>query len=130
MGKGVKELIVKSYEAMNDDLNSPVMIAQLFEGARLFNLHKDGRELLSEDDLAALYSLFNTMIFEVLGLTDEEAGQQNSGLTDGLMATLIGLRNEARAKKDFATSDKIRDELKKLGIVLKDTKDGTEWSLE
>ncbi|CEN47795.1 Cysteine--tRNA ligase (fragment) [Capnocytophaga canis] len=118
------------YNAMNDDFNSPILIAQLFEGVRIINLVKDGKETLTEADLRELEASFNAFVFEVLGLKDEQQATENNDKLDGVMQMLIQMRMEARANKDWTLSDKIRDELKAIGIQLKDGKDGTTYSLE
>ncbi|CEN51120.1 Cysteine--tRNA ligase [Capnocytophaga canimorsus] len=118
------------YNAMNDDFNSPILIAQLFEGVRIINLVKDGKETLTETDLRELEATFNAFVFEVLGLKDEQQATENNDKLDGVMQMLIQMRMEARADKDWALSDKIRDELKAIGIQLKDGKDGTTYSLD
>ncbi|MBR5663273.1 MAG: cysteine--tRNA ligase, partial [Bacteroidales bacterium] len=79
-------------------------------------------------ELELLKKLFNVFVFEILGLVNNENGSEDSGIVDGLMDTIIDIRKEARAKKDWATSDLIRDKLAALDIVLKDGKDGTTWS--
>lgn len=117
------------YNAMNDDFNSPVLLANLFEAVRIINSVNDGKEKLNAADLAELKSSVNAFVFDVLGLKDdirEGAGE----VTDGLMQLIIRMRADARAKKDFATSDLVRDELGKLNIVLKDGKEGTGWELK
>lgn len=118
------------YTAMNDDFNSPILIAQLFEGAKYVNALKEGNETITETDLELLRTTMHDFLFDVLGLID--SANQASDDTDKLSGTidlLIQLRNEARANKDFATSDTIRDQLKEVGIMLKDGKDGTTYSL-
>jgi cysteinyl-tRNA synthetase len=117
------------YEAMNDDFNSPVLIAQLFEAVRIINAVNDGKESITEEDLNTLKKLIHEFIYDGLGLKDESLAQ-DSGITDGLMQLILAIRDEAKAKKDFATSDKIRDELNKYKIALKDNKDGTVWTVE
>lgn len=117
------------YDAMNDDFNTPILIAQLFEGVRHINLVKEGKETISETDKKQLQTTFQNFIFEVLGLEDQGATQNDSQTVEGVVNLLIDLRNEARANKDFETSDKIRDELTALGIQLKDGKDGTTFSI-
>jgi len=114
-------------DAMNDDFNSPIVIANLFEGVKLINSVKDGKAQMSKDDLAALRQTFNDFLFDVLGLKEEKTGQSDK-LTNDLMGLVISIRKEARENKDFATSDKIRDELSRLNISVKDSKDGTNWS--
>jgi cysteinyl-tRNA synthetase len=117
------------YDAMNDDFNSPILIAQLFEAVKYINLVKDSKETLNGDDIATLASTLNSFVFDVLGL--ENAGQDNNdnGKLEGIVNMLINMRNEARANKDFALSDQIRNKLTELGIELKDTKEGTTFSL-
>ncbi|MCR9182701.1 MAG: cysteine--tRNA ligase [Flavobacteriaceae bacterium] len=117
------------YDAMNDDFNSPILIAQLFEAAKFINSVKDAKASITAEDLATLKTTLHAFVFDVLGLQEVAAGSQNTGKLSGAVELLIQLRNEARANKDFATSDKIRDELATIGIQLKDGKDGTTFSL-
>jgi cysteinyl-tRNA synthetase len=117
------------YDAMNDDFNSPILIAQLFEGVKFVNLLKDGKETLTTQDLELLSKAMNTFVFEVLGLKNETAEEANNEKLESVVNMLIGMRNEARANKDFALSDQIRNKLTDLGIELKDTKEGTTFSL-
>ncbi|MBU0487247.1 MAG: cysteine--tRNA ligase [Bacteroidetes bacterium] len=124
----IPELSNKCDEALLDDLNSPILIANLFEAVRIINAAKDGKETVSADDIKGLQAIADTFLYEILGLSDAAEGDSDQVLLDGLMNVLIGIRKEARAKKDFATSDKIRDELLAVNIVIKDTKDGAEWS--
>jgi len=126
----VNELSKKCYEAMDDDLNTPVLLSHLFEGVKYINSVSDGLETLSSDDLESLKKLFNTFVFEILGLKDEAEGKNDEKLTGELMKIIIDLRQNAKISKDFKTSDKIREELKKAGVILKDKKDGAEWELE
>ena len=124
---GTVELEQRCYTAMNDDLNSPVMIAELFEGVRLINSANDGKVALGEAAIARLKDLFQAMVFDVLGLKQEAAAAGDDTAMDGLVKVFIQMRAEAKAKKDFAASDRLRDQLLALGIVLKDTKEGTTW---
>jgi cysteinyl-tRNA synthetase len=117
------------YEAMNDDFNTPILIAQLFEGIRFVNLINDGKETITENDLNELKATLNGFIFDVLGITDEQATNDNSEKLEGVVNLMIQMRNEARANKDFALSDQIRDQLLSVGIQLKDGKDGTSFSV-
>jgi cysteinyl-tRNA synthetase len=123
----IKVLNQACYDAMNDDFNSPVVIAQLFEGVRIINSVNDGHESITAEDLDLLKTTFNVFVTEVLGLLPGEAGQGQ--LVDELVQTIITIRKQAREAKDFKTSDLIRDELKNIGIVLKDSKEGTAWEL-
>lgn len=118
------------YAAMSDDFNSPILIAHLFDAVKHINLLKEGKETINVSDLALLKETVNAFVFEVLGLTDVAADNNQTDKISGVVEVLIKLRNEARANKDFATSDKIRDELAALGIQLKDGKEGTSFSLQ
>jgi cysteinyl-tRNA synthetase len=119
------------YDAMNDDFNSPILIAELFEAAKQINALKEGTTSLTAEDLALLKKTMHAFIFDVLGLVDQasENGDHNADKLSGAIDLLISLRDQARANKDFATSDKIRDDLQEVGIQLKDGKDGTTYSL-
>ena len=90
----------------------------------------DGTAKIDESGLKALHELFDTFVFDILGLKDESAGAGDEKLTDDLMKIIIDLRQDAKDKKEWAASDKIRNELKNAGIVLKDMKDGVEWEKE
>ncbi len=123
----VEKLKQKCYEALDDDLNSPIVLSHLFEGVRIINLVADGTEKTDAAGLESLKWLFNTFVFEILGLKDESAGKGNEKLTEDLMKIIIDLRQDAKSNKDFGTSDKIRAELGKIGVTLKDRKDGVDW---
>ena len=117
------------YNAMNDDFNSPILIAQLFEAVKIINSAKEGTINLDQNAITMLQDTMHTFIFDVLGLQDNlvtnTLGDHQLG---GAVNILIELRNQARANKDFATSDLIRDQLKEAGIHLKDGKDGTSFT--
>ena len=117
------------YAAMNDDFNTPVLIAQLFEGVKHINLIKEGKESLTIADKNILMATFSAFVFDVLGLENPNTSDNASTTIDGVMSLVINLRNQARNDRDFATSDKIRDELAALGIQLKDGKEGTTYSM-
>ncbi|MBC3759280.1 cysteine--tRNA ligase [Hyunsoonleella sp. SJ7] len=117
------------YNAMNDDFNTPILIANLFEGVKFINQIKDGNATISAEDLATLSETIKTFAFDILGLENHTNGDSGTDKLSGAVEVLIKLRQEARANKDFALSDKIRDELAAVGIVLKDGKDGTTFSL-
>src|SRR5690606_38502706 len=108
------------YDAMNDDFNCPILIAQLFEGVRFINLIKDGKESLSADDLADFIQALRAFVFDVLGLESTSATNLDHEKLEGAVKVLIEMRNKARADKDFASSDYIRDQLAAVGIELKD----------
>ena len=126
----IKELSRKCYEAIDDDLNSPVLLSYLFEGVKYINSISDGTEKLDSSDLESLKKLFNIFVFEILGLKDEAEGSTDNKLTDDLVKIIVDLRQYAKNNKDFATSDRIRQELKKAGVILKDLKDGVSWERE
>lgn len=114
---------------MNDDFNTPILISHLFEGVRIINSVKDKKETITEEDLIKLKKLMNEFVFDILGLKDE-SGSDNEELTAGLMETILEIRQAARQNKDWPTSDLIRDNLARLNIQVKDTKEGSEWSLD
>jgi cysteinyl-tRNA synthetase len=128
----VEEWKKKCFDAMNDDLNSPVLIAHLFEGVRQINNMAAEKSALTEKDLAEFKSAMELFSYEILGLIDEDntnAGGDDSHLKE-VVDLLLNIRLEAKANKDWATADKIRNELQKLGFVIKDTKDGFEWEMK
>ena len=117
------------YDAMNDDFNSPILIANLFEAVKYINQVKEGSETLTSDDIQILSDTINTFVFDVLGLTKVTENSNESGPLEAAVDLLIQLRQQARLNKDFATSDKIRDELARSGIQLQDGKEGTTFSI-
>ncbi|MBR4678189.1 MAG: cysteine--tRNA ligase [Bacteroidales bacterium] len=125
----VSELKEKCFDALNDDFNTPVMISHLFEGVKHINLIKDGKESLTEADLNDLKKLYHDLCFEILGLKDETAKSDNSEVIGNLVDMIQQLRKTAKADKNYALSDKLRDDLNRAGVKIKDTKDGYEWSL-
>jgi len=126
----VAKLMDDVYTAMSDDLNTPIALAHLFEGVKWINAIHAGHQTISAQDLEELKSFLNTIVFEVLGLKIEEeaaaGGDEKLGQTIEL---LLKLRGEAKARKDWDTADQIRDELKAIGVIVKDVKDGFEWEL-
>ena len=118
------------YDAMNDDFNTPILIAHLFEGIRFVNVLNDKRETITAEDLEVLKSTLTTFTFDVLGIKNEKSSNNNSDKLEGVVTMLIGMRDEARANKNWALSDEIRDKLLALGIQLKDGKDGTSFSVQ
>jgi cysteinyl-tRNA synthetase len=127
---GIEQWVNRCYEAMNDDFNTPILIAQLFEGVKIINLINDQKKWVSNDDLSLIGQTMKTFFFDVLGLFDSRSSDaKQEGQLKGLVELLLKERSEARARKDFQRSDEIRDALEALGIRLKDTKDGTTFSL-
>ncbi len=125
----VSEWKKSCYEAMNDDFNTPILIAQLFEGIRYVNLVNDGKETITAADLAELKTTLKSFIHDVLGISNEQEESQHTDKLEGVVNLMIQMRNEARANKNFALSDQIRDQLLALGIQLKDGKEGTTFSV-
>lgn len=117
------------YDAMNDDFNSPILIANLFDAVKYINLLKDGKETITAADLDALSKQLNAFVFDVLGLENAVKADAGSDKLEGTVNLLISMRNEARANKNFALSDQIRDQLAALGIQIKDSKEGTTFSI-
>jgi cysteinyl-tRNA synthetase len=127
----VTELKEKCFAALNDDLNSPIAIAHLFDGVRMINSVKAGNECISEGDLLELRNFFNLIIFDILGLKQEvPSGRRDHQLLDSMIDFVLRLRMEAKARKDWATADEIRNGLIEMGIEIKDTKEGYEWNYE
>lgn len=120
------------YEAMNDDFNSPILIAKLFDAVKQINNAADGKAKLTAADIETIKGTMHAFLFDVLGLQKikSSSGSADIGELDAVMSLLIDLRQQARADKDFTLSDKIRDELAERGIILKDGKDGTTYSLK
>lgn len=116
-------------DAMNDDLNSPILISHLFEGARIINSISDGKNSINAQDLSILKQLFDTFVSDILGLKVETVSSSNNEIIDGLLGMIQNMRVQAKANKDYATSDNIRNELLKIGIEIKDKKDGFDWKL-
>lgn len=119
------------YEAMYDDLNTPIVIANLFETVRIINSAKDGKLQISRADIDLLKKLYQNFLVNILGIEDsfEEAQGSNDKL-DGVMQLMLNLRAQAKSNKDFATADRIRDELLKMNFVIKDSKEGSTWTIE
>ena len=117
------------YDAMNDDFNTPVLIAKLFDAVKHINLTKEGAESITAEDRTELEVTLHNFVFDILGLENKSSSDADSEKLSGVVELLIQLRKEARENKDFATSDKIRDQLSDLGIQLKDGKEGTTFSL-
>ena len=130
----IADLEQKCYDALNDDLNTPIVIAHLFEAVGIINRVADGHATATAADIDALKALFQTFLFDILGMRPEAAdlGGDEKALEPyrGAVDLLLQVRAEAKAKKDWATSDLIRDRLAALGFNVKDTKSGVEWSVK
>jgi len=122
----ISELVQSFYDAMNDDFNAPMLVANLFEAVKFINTVKDGNAAVTSGDLAFLQKEMNVFVYDVLGLKAEL--ENNSDRLSPVMDLILDLRHNARTNKDWTTSDKIRDGLAAAGIVVKDGKEGTSWN--
>ena len=125
----VKKLEENFYAAMDDDFNTPILIAHLFEGVRVINSAKDGKESLNHSDLEQLKDLYKTFVTDILGLVSIKEISKNN-LTNELMELILKLRGHAKKNKDFNTADFIREELNKSGIQIKDSREATSWEVK
>lgn len=126
----VKNWLKSCYSAMDDDFNTPILISHLFEAIRVINAAKIGNEKLNSEDIDTLIRTLDAFVYDVMALkADGEKDDADLNKLDGVMQMLIKIRNQARADKNWALSDQVRDELMEIGIQLKDGKDGTEYSL-
>lgn len=126
------DFMTRAYEAMDDDLNTPQVIAVLFEAAKYVNEAADGKIALTAEQLSSLRLLFDVFLVQLLGIRMAETGgdEKATKALGGAMDLLLQIRAKAKAEKDWATSDLIRDELSRLGFSIKDTKNGAEWSIK
>ncbi|NQU84913.1 MAG: cysteine--tRNA ligase [Mariniphaga sp.] len=125
---GLKE---KCFTALNDDLNTPIAISHLFDGVKMINSIKAGKEKITKEGLENLRSFYKTVVFDILGLRVENIAESNNdSVLNSVVDLLLNLRIEAKANKNWVLSDKIRDELNSLGVEIKDTPDGFEWNLK
>ena len=125
-----EELSARCYDALNDDFNSPIVISHLFDACRTVNQLADKKQTITPEGLEALRQVMNTFTFDILGLKAEATGNaEREKSFGGAIDLLLELRAKAKAEKDWATSDKIRDDLAALGFEVKDTKEGATWKL-
>ena len=128
----VPDFLTACYEAMDDDLNTPQVIANLFDASKIINAASDGSVKLSAEDISKLRQLFDVFLIQLLGMkigTDADNGEATKAY-EGAVELLMEIRKNAKAQKDWATSDLIRDKLAELGFNIKDTKNGVEWSIK
>lgn len=128
--EAIASLNSRCLQAMNDDFNTPILIASLFDAVKLINSANDGKIDISEKDKSDLELLFKGFVGDVLGLEAEEKVESSNDLTSELMELVLLLRKEAKSNKDFATADLIRDKLTSSNVEVKDTREGTTWSYE
>lgn len=124
----IKKLETACFEALDDDFNSPIVIANLFEGARIINAVHDNKNSISPENLELLKKIFKTFVYDILGLRDETPNDHSEYLK-GLMELVLQIRQTSRDKKDWETSDQIREALQKLEITVKDSKEGSTWEI-
>ena len=115
---------------MNDDFNTPMTIAHLFDGVKIIHTINDGKATISLSDLEKLQAHYSTFVFDILGLMPQNEQLNNNDLSDDLMDIIIELRNQSKINKDWNTADLIREALNKINISIKDNKEGSTWSYE
>lgn len=125
----IKNIFDRIYDALCDDLNTPVAMAHIFDAVRIVNSAKEKQVRINTADHNTLKEIFTVILTDVLGLVDEETADGHEDVVGKLVDMIIDIRKKAKENKDWATSDRIRDELKEAGIQIKDTKEGTEWYL-
>ena len=133
LDKTINDLIEATYAEMDDDFNTPKALARMFELVSRINGLKGGQLSMKDvksTTLEKLKSTFDTLLFDILGLKDEQGESGNNQALDAVMNLILDIRQDARTNKDWGTSDKIRDALKSAGIAVKDDKDGANWSLD
>ena len=131
----VSDLERRCYEALDDDLNTPVLIGVLFDAVRIINMVKDGKATATADDIAVLRAVMDTFLAGILGIHTETYAQADGSGSEAkpfadAVDLLLEIRSQAKKNKDWATSDLIRDRMAAIGFDVKDTKDGVEWKLK
>jgi len=126
----IKAISDKCYAALNDDFNTPILIAHLFDGVKTINSIAAGTEKIDAAGLNDLKKLYNDFVKDILGLVSEKKESENNDISAKLIDMFLTMRVDAKNNKDWATADKIRNELTELGIIIKDTKDGFEWEIK
>ena len=125
----INKWLENCYSALNDDFNTPILIAELFNSVKFINQVKSEKAQITKADLKILQSKFNEFIFDVLGLENKNILSSSNDKLDSAVNLLIELREEARLNKNYALSDKIRNDLSKNGITLKDSNNETTYSI-
>lgn len=128
--ENISEWVQRCYDAMNDDLNTPKLIAELFEASRIINSVNDGHLQLTSEDIETLKVNFRLFYYEVLGMIPEAQTTQGAEVTDKLMELILEVRQDAKTNKNWGVADMIRNKLTEAGIVLKDTKEGAVWEIK
>ncbi len=125
----IKALQQKCYDAMNDDFNTPVLIAHLFETVRIINSANDGKLSLTQADIDLLKTMYQHFIFDIMGLKKEEENSKTTAVLDKVIHMVLDIRNKAKVEKNFPLSDEIRNKLTDAGVQIKDTKEGSSWKI-
>ena len=126
----IEKWVKACYDAMNDDFNTPILIANIFEAVKFINKIKVGSEKISEKDYKILTDTINSFVFDVLGLEKTNILSKDNNKMDDVMDIILELRNDARKNKDFYLSDKIRDMLKKKGISINDSDKNSSYTID
>ena len=126
----LSELEESIFAAMDDDFNSPMAIAKLFDGLKMIAAIEKGAESIADQDLERMKELYRQVYFDILGLKVEGIESNSSDITNELMELILAFRKAAKEEKDYTSADKIRDKLKSLNIIVNDGKDGADWSFE
>ena len=126
----IKKIEEKYYSSLNDDFNTPILIAHLFDSVKTINALNASKETLNKKDLTKFTSTFEFFIVDILGLKPITQKKINDNNIEGIMKILLELRNKAKQNKDFITADMIRDELDKISIQIKDGREGTTWNMK
>jgi cysteinyl-tRNA synthetase len=126
----ISDLRTKCFSALDDDLNTPILISYLFDGIKIINSINAGSETISESDLSEMIDLYENIIYKILGLQTIETSSAENEVLDQVVDFILNVRIEAKKNKDYALSDKIRNELNRFGFEIKDKKDGFEWELK
>ncbi|HZH86704.1 MAG TPA: cysteine--tRNA ligase [Brumimicrobium sp.] len=126
----VSSLIQKFYDAMNDDFNTPVLVAHLFDAAKYIQGINTGKESISTTDKGLLSEALNAFIFDILGLKEISEEKENNNSLNTVMELVLQMRQQARENKDWTTADAIRDKLNEAKIIVKDDKEGATWKIQ
>lgn len=125
----IKALQAKCYDAMNDDFNTPVLVAHLFDAARIVNSANDNKLSLTQNDIDLLKSMYQNFIFDVMGLQTEEENSKANAILAKVVSMVLDIRNKAKVDKNFPLSDEIRNKLTDAGVQIKDGKEGASWKI-
>jgi cysteinyl-tRNA synthetase len=125
----IKALQAKCYEAMNDDFNTPILVAHLFDAARIVNSANDNKLSLTQNDIDLLKIIYQNFVFDVMGLRTEQENSKANDVLAKVMSMVLDIRNKAKVDKNFPLSDEVRNKLTDAGVQIKDTKEGTSWKI-